>query len=139
MAIFYTHRVDELAAGNWKAIQVEAAKYQRAVVEVREYDPEAEISDQQRKYWFAVPVKHYADWAGYDKRSAEREIKIRFADQWFIKIHLGARILLSIRDISIRDMNDVIEAVRAGLDDECDIPLWTTEPDPKFREHAQGE
>jgi len=135
MATFITKQIDGQAAGNWTAIQAEAAKHQRAVVEVRPYDPNDEVSDGQRKYWYAVPVKHYAKWTGYDKRRAERELKIKFADPWFIVIHKGARVLLSIRDISIREMNDVIEAVCAGLQDECQIPCEL--PDPQWREHLK--
>lgn len=130
--IFHTTQMDGQAAGPWKAIQAAAAKHHRAIVEVREYDPDAEVSDQQRKYWFAVPVEHYAEWTGYDKRSAERELKLKFADQWFVKIHKGARVLLSIRDISIKDMNDIIEAVCVGLQEygvKCELP------DPQWREH----
>jgi len=86
MTIFHTVTIDNQAAvvgANWPLIQSEAARYHRAVVEIREYNPLVEISAQQMKYWYAVPVTEYAR-IGHTRIEADRYLKRHCGTEWFV-------------------------------------------------------
>lgn len=130
MATFLTHLVDGQAAGLWKAIHAEAAKHERAEITVEEYDPEHSISKQQLKWWWSQPVKLLADYTGYSAWEAERELKqTEFLERFFVVITRKGRALLSIRDITIRQMNDIIECCQTEMPKKFKIPLDAPNPD----------
>lgn len=51
---FCSRTIDKQACADWPGIQAEAARYREAVIEVREYDEEREVTNQQFAYLHAV-------------------------------------------------------------------------------------
>ena len=82
---FLTKLIDNQAATNWPAIMREAAKYQRAIVDVHEYDDKAEISEQQCKYLHckAGPIMELVR-DGWSFREAKEYIKVEYGRKWFV-------------------------------------------------------
>lgn len=84
MAIFKTKRIDGQAAADWKAIQLAAAKHEQALIEVRAYDPDNEISAQQMKYYHAVVIKEYSRFTGHSPWASDQFLKRRAGSEWFV-------------------------------------------------------
>ncbi|MDO8302665.1 MAG: hypothetical protein Q7T18_05440 [Sedimentisphaerales bacterium] len=85
MSKFKTKRIDGVAAADWPAIHLAAAKHEQAIIEVRAYDPDKEISDQQMKYLHAVVIKEYSSFTGHSPWESEQFLKREAGEQWFMQ------------------------------------------------------
>lgn len=92
MVTFLTKQVDiegvKKASGNWQGkdgIYAEAAKHRIAQVEVTAYDPDNEISEQQRKWLHckAGPIRAKVR-EGWSFREAKEWVKVEYGRQWFV-------------------------------------------------------
>lgn len=84
MAKFRGRTVNNQPAAQWKAIYRQCAKHEQFVVTVEPYDPKDSISDQQRKYWHAMPVKLYAQHTGNSELRAEIYLKRECGEHYFV-------------------------------------------------------
>ena len=85
---FLTKNIDGVPAvqdGTWQDIIDEAGKHRRSVIEVREYDENAEISQQQRKWLHcaAGPIRELVR-SGWSFREAKEYCKVEWGRQWFV-------------------------------------------------------
>lgn len=69
---------------DWKAIYADCRKHEQFIVEIRKYDPAKEISNQQIKYWHAVPIMEFANYTGYSAWKAEQWLKRECGEQYFM-------------------------------------------------------
>lgn len=83
--IFKGKTVGNQPCAHWKHIYAECKKHEQFIVEIRKYDEDTEISDQQRKYFHAVPVKHYAEHTGHSMLKAKILLKRHIAPDLFMK------------------------------------------------------
>ena len=65
MADFITERIEDVAVGDWPAIQKQAAMYRRARVTVERYSEAKEISERQIRWWKGVLLWYYRWWFLY--------------------------------------------------------------------------
>lgn len=152
---------------DWQQIRELCKKYHDFIISVKRYDEKAEISQQQRKYWYAVPVKLYAEYVGCSKWMAELRLKTMYCAEYFIReiepepskdgqtmfscnscknifmkpvinkkkmvcssCHsdkINPFYLLSIRALSISDMNSAFENVWEGMAEDG----WSCPPPDK--------
>lgn len=82
---FKGHTVNNQPATNWKAIYAACRKYERFIIDVSEYNETTLISDQQRKYWHAVPVEEYARYTGHSTLQAEHILKRECGREHFFR------------------------------------------------------
>ena len=86
--IFKGQTINDKASAMWPEIYRECEKYSRFIIEVREYDENAEISDQQRKWLHGKmgPIHHYMK----DKRAtfadAKNFVKVRYGREWLVTV-----------------------------------------------------
>ena len=59
---------------SWPRVQMDAAQFQRFVVEVRKYDEASEISIAQMRYLHAVPIREFVKQMGFS--------------EWYVKLWL---------------------------------------------------
>lgn len=69
----------------WPAIYKACAKHEQFIIDVRAYDPEKEISDQQMKYYHAVIIKEYSGHTGSSLWESEQFLKREAGEQWFMQ------------------------------------------------------
>ena len=83
--IYYTHKVQDEAAGDWAGIFAEAAKHNRSKITVEPYTDKDEISDQQRKWVHckAGPIQELMR-EGWSFREAKEYIKVEYGREWFV-------------------------------------------------------
>lgn len=87
---FYTKLFDSKPAvkdpHRWKDIVECAGMYDRAVIEVREYDENAEISEDQRKWLHceAGPIRLIINQYHWSFRDSKEYCKVEWGRQWFV-------------------------------------------------------
>ena len=139
--IFYTHKAGDEAAGNWKAIQTEAAKHHRAKITVENYSEAKEWSEQQRKWWKGVLLPALAKDTGDSLASWETRLKLAvlpddFQPEVACIDGIDYTYIPSIAGLSIKKMNLMVEGSVAHLRDENiygDHFHWVTLPDKELR------
>ena len=112
--IFHGQTIDgdpALSGSLWSAITKGASKYPRFVIEVREHDPEREISIQQMKYLHAVVFPTLAKEMHTSKWEAEFLCKTQCGEQWLVKKVGDLRFILSKTTLSVKDCNEWIENI----------------------------
>ncbi len=108
---FKGNLVEGEPAANWQAIHQECAKYQRFIVEVREYNESAEISMQQMAYLHSIVFPALADHVGCSKFMAEQILKKKCGEQWFVKKVDGDICILSKTNLSVKQTNEWFENI----------------------------
>jgi hypothetical protein len=131
---FYSETIDKQACADWRGIQAEAARYRHAVIEVREYDEEREVTLQQFAYLHAVVWPTLAKHWYCSKAEAELRCKRQWGAQWMVKRELGYIFILSKTILTSKQCNDWIENIWEGAhNDGCLI----SPPDKDWRETAR--
>ena len=130
--------VEGQAAANWKSIYIEAAKFPRFVIEVRRYDEEHEISEQQRKWWKGVLLPALSNDTGDTKESWETRLKLavmpdEFKPETVIVDGKPFNYVPSITKLTSKKMNDLVEGSVSKLH-EWKL-LWVTLPDSSLRKY----
>ena len=121
---------------DWKAIYKQCRKYERFIIEVREYDPEKEISLQQMKYIHAVLVPALADYVGCSKLMAEQILKKKCGEEWFVKEIDGEICILSKTSLTVKQTTDWLQNCWDWMESiGCPVPP----PDPNWRINRKKE
>jgi len=138
MPTFITQLIEgepAVVGGSWENIQKAAAKHQRSMITVEEYSPDAPITNQQIKFWWTKPVALLQE-PGYSKHEAEEILKkSTFLREFFVHKVRGHTVILSIRDMTIKEGIDIFECCYTGMPKEFGIPCPL--PDKRWREHQK--
>lgn len=89
MPKYYTKTIDGLPAVKdfkWRDIYNMAGSFHRSVIEVKEYDENAEISEDQRKWVHceAGPIRLIMDQYAWSFRDAKEYCKVEWGRKWFV-------------------------------------------------------
>lgn len=135
MAKFQVQRINGQPVGSWKAIYRECLKHERAIVEVRPYDPEKEISIQQMRYLHGVVIPLFVDFTGDSAQYWENKLKLECGSQWFKPevITIGVQKFVTIpskKTMSTKDFSNWYQNIRDYGDSiGCPVPP----PDSQWR------
>ena len=87
--IFFTKLFDKVPAvqdgKTWKNIYGEAGRHHRSIIEIKEYNENSEISDQQRKWLHckAGPIRELVK-TGWGFDDAKLHLKVAHGREWFV-------------------------------------------------------
>ena len=119
-----------MAVGDWRGMQREAARHDRAIVTVEEYDEKREISDKQMAYLHAVVFPTFAKEMHCSLLWAEMTLKRCCGEEWLIKRVDRAELILSKTILSVNQCNKWIE----NIWDWCDSKnIHIPPPDKDWR------
>jgi len=142
MADFITERIEDVAVGDWPAIQKQAAMYRRARVTVERYSEAKEISERQIRWWKGVLLPALAEDSGDSKAYWEARLKLAvMPDEFKLEISRfeGKEIthIPSVSTLSCKKTNELIEGSVAQCH-EWGI-VWVTLPDSALRKENLDE
>lgn len=88
MSIYLGHKINGLPVFNRKAFELVCQKYDRFVVEVRNYTKEEEITLQQMRWLHCKegPIQVLSQYQGVSLMEAQRELKRKCGRQWFVEM-----------------------------------------------------
>lgn len=128
--IFKGKTINDQPAANWPAIHKQAAKYSEFIIEVRQYDPEREITLQQMSYLHAVVYPALAEHMGVSQLMAEVILKKKCGEQWFIKEIDSNEIILSKTMLTVKQTTVWLENIWDFMEAiGCPVPP----PDPQWK------
>ena len=113
MPRFITKKIDKQVAFDRPGFDAAVNKYDRAVIEVRKYDPAREISLLQMGWLHCEngPISVMADHLGVSRLIAETILKVKCGEEWFIKDIDGREVVLSKTTLSITQTNKWFENI----------------------------
>jgi len=131
---FRGNTIDGQPAANWKQIYRQCARYERFIIEVRQYDEAKEISLQQMRYLHAVVIPALAEHVGSSELMAEILLKKKCGEQWFIQEVDGDEIIISKTMLTTKQTTKWLENCWDWLETiGCPVPP----PDPNWRSTQQ--
>jgi hypothetical protein len=141
MPLYRGKIIDGKPALNWPAFNAECKKHTESgfVVEVREYDPDKELSLQQMKYLHAVVVPLFSNYTGDSKQYWENKLKVECGSKWFKPEIISVcgheyTIIPSKKHLSVKDFSEWYSNIRDFGDSiNCIVPP----PDPRWRENQK--
>ena len=134
--IFKGKTIDGQPAAAWEAVYKACTRHERFVVEVRNYDPDKEISLQQMKYLHAVVIPALAEYIGCSQLIAEIILKKKCGEEWFIQQVDGNEIIISKTMLTIKQTTKWLENCWDFMESiNCPVPP----PDPNWRVNQQKE
>ena len=134
--IFTGKTHDGQPAASWTAIYKACVKYNQFVVEVRELDPEREISLQQMRYLHAVVFPALSEYMGCSELMAEVILKKKCGEQWFIQEVDGNDIIISKTMLTVKQTTTWLENIWDFMETiNCPVPP----PDPRWRQNQEKE
>ena len=133
--------IDGQPSTQWPKIHEECAKYDRFIVEVKEYSENREISEQQIKWWKGILLPALAKDNGESVAQWETRLKLNVMPDEFdiqtVKVHgVPVSYIPSIKILSIKKSKLLVEGSVAHLRDETiygDLYQWVTLPNPKLK------
>ena len=130
--------VDGEPATAWDAVYKACAKYDRFIVEVREYNEAKEISLQQMRWIHCKngPIELLAEYMGCSKMIAELILKKKCGERFFVHEIDGETVIASKTMLSIKQTTEWIENIFDFMDS---INCQVQPPDPQWRIHQQRE
>jgi hypothetical protein len=131
---FIGETIDDTPCTDWQGIHKDCARHKRFTVDIREFNEEREVTDQQFAYLHAVVFPLLAKEWNTSEEDAEFECKKRWGEQWLIKRALGYRFVLSKTVLTSKQCNKWIENIWAGAHREGII---IPPPDKDWRETAR--
>jgi hypothetical protein len=143
MSLYKGTVMEDQPRANWKAIYAECRKYKDKgfIVEVREYDYDKELSNQQIRWFKGVLLRNLSKDTGDSKQWWETRLKLLVMPDDFKVIEVKTdehvyNFIPSISSLTAKKMNEFIEGCVSHLRDEeiyGDRFLWVTLPDPELR------
>lgn len=143
MSLYKGTVMEDQPRANWKAIYAECRKHTKNgfIVEVREYDRDEELSNQQIRWFKGVLLPSLSKDTGDSKQWWEARLKLMVMPDDFVPIEVSTgenvyHFIPSISNLSVKKMNEFIEGCVAHLRDEeiyGDRFLWVTLPDSALR------
>lgn len=134
MTDFFGQTIDQTPCADWKAIHGACARHHEFIVEVRPYNEEREVTNQQFAYLHAVVFPALAKAWDTSEEDAEFECKKRWGEQWLVKKSLGYRFVLSKTVLTSKQCNKWLDNIWQGAHREGII---IPPPDKDWRETAR--
>ena len=123
---------------NWKAIYSECRKHTEKgfIVEVREYDPDKELSNRQIRWWKGILLPALSKDNGFTESKWEAILKLAVMPDEFkpVTVQVGQNeytFIPSITKLSTKKMSRLMVESVHDLHDWGFA--WVTEPDPSLR------
>lgn len=131
--VWYGSRTSDGPATDWPAIQAEAGRHERFIVEVREYDEQREISLRQMAYLHAVVFPLIAETMGSSLWEAEYWCKRMCGEQWQLikKVGTGMWVECSKTKLTTKQCGDWIENIWAKAEKVWDLHIPPPDQDWK--------
>lgn len=138
MSLYKGTVIEDQPRANWKAIYAECRKHKDKgfLVEVREYDPDKELSYKQIRWWKGILLPALSKDNGFSESKWEAILKLTIMPNEFqpIDIKVGENeynFIPSITNLSTKKMSKLMmESVQILHDWGF---TWVKEPDPSLR------
>lgn len=122
----------------WNEIYAECRKYDKFIVEVREYDEAKEISLAQMRYLHGAVIPLFVDFTGDSPQYWENKLKLECGSKWFKPEWIAINgksfyVIPSKKNLSVKDCNEWFQnIIDFGNAIGCPIPL----PDPNWKTNS---